>query len=162
MRLLRGGLALLLGGLVGRLGFGPDGLSLVARLNSILVGTIKLCPPITRSAIVFDGPLLGDGCPILGCQLGTQRCIKLLREFGRPLLLGLMPCGKFPDLLMRGLQFRRLSLVGTVSYTHLDVYKRQPLLAGASSLDSGIEGKKIGLVGDLPDHICLLYTSRCV
>ena len=48
----------------------------------------------------------------------------------------------------------------SVSYTHLDVYKRQQLGLGVGIVDH-VSGdahlRAIGLA-----HLCLLYTSRCV
>ena len=66
-----------------------------------------------------------------------------------------------------------------VSYTHLDVYKRQELLREAGILsndeDSLYGASNLGVVHHLNaamranaiyqrdvDYICLLYTSRCV
>ena len=51
----------------------------------------------------------------------------------------------------------------TVSYTHLDVYKRQ---AGHRFLDlaraQAMAGDVDDIVGAAEDEGCLLYTSRCV
>ena len=55
-----------------------------------------------------------------------------------------------------------------VSYTHLDVYKRQLLTNLALLLRSALRWQRIYLAGDLGrvrlylPHHCLLYTSRCV
>ena len=50
----------------------------------------------------------------------------------------------------------------TVSYTHLDVYKRQDILGIWG--DPAVTGKAAG--NDILRHVnidpCLLYTSRCV
>jgi hypothetical protein len=54
------------------------------------VGKVQLCPQICRAAINFDSPLLGYGRPTFGSQLGIHRFLKLLREFGRALLLGVI------------------------------------------------------------------------
>ena len=65
---------------------------------------------------------------------------------------------------------------GAVSYTHLDVYKRQHLAFPGHGDGKGItggvlldQGAKVVLLGDLSavdahDAVtgCLLYTSRCV
>ena len=72
------------------------------------------------------------------------------------------------------LKFSNLKMFGelSVSYTHLDVYKRQVLatfsllriflfLSGAMLLGSVITFFCEGLVG-LQAQACLLYTSRCV
>ena len=48
--------------------------------------------------------------------------------------------------------------IGTVSYTHLDVYKRQPHLRIHHIIIHRIKSQQAG--GHLT--ICLLYTSRCV
>ena len=60
-----------------------------------------------------------------------------------------------------------------VSYTHLDVYKRQDLCPACQYLDLQLDGAdfQVGYKGidDVPlflgaaqHKICLLYTSRCV
>ena len=57
-----------------------------------------------------------------------------------------------------------------VSYTHLDVYKRQPLTTKRLTVDGDAigEAKNVEVVigtpiGDVLDFCgCLLYTSRCV
>ena len=63
-------------------------------------------------------------------------------------------------------------IVYTVSYTHLDVYKRQTeaivqeLLAAGKSIEDARRGGTSGCVetGAFGNeaYICLLYTSRCV
>ena len=55
--------------------------------------------------------------------------------------------GPQQDALRRG--------VDPVSYTHLDVYKRQARRASARPADKRIAGRRCRLT-------CLLYTSRCV
>ncbi|EXI77205.1 MAG: hypothetical protein AW12_03132 [Candidatus Accumulibacter sp. BA-94] len=97
MRLLGGDFPLFLMRLLGRLSLCPEGRNLAAHLSSILVSKIQLCPQISCSAINFDGPLLGygrptfgSGRPTFGSQLGIHRFLKLLREFGRALLLGVI------------------------------------------------------------------------
>ncbi|TLD46406.1 MAG: hypothetical protein FAZ92_01323 [Accumulibacter sp.] len=90
MRLLGGALPLFLMRLLGRLGFGPEGRNLVAHLRSVLVGKVQLCPQVCCSAINFDSPLLGYGRPTFSSQLGIHRFLKLLREFGRSLLLNVI------------------------------------------------------------------------
>ena len=59
---------------------------------------------------------------------------------------------------------RRPGMMAPVSYTHLDVYKRQMVLAVGfvamiiiSKIDYHIYSKFAALA-----YICLLYTSRCV
>ena len=47
-----------------------------------------------------------------------------------------------------------------VSYTHLDVYKRQNVVAAVAKLWMGIKAKVSSLLAPLKP--CLLYTSRCV
>ena len=54
-----------------------------------------------------------------------------------------------------------------VSYTHLDVYKRQRqdlLIASDRCIENDFAlGMTIGADGFAPEHAtCLLYTSRCV
>ena len=51
-----------------------------------------------------------------------------------------------------------------VSYTHLDVYKRQVHIAPAFGEDDAKVGRKYGLplVQLVDGKGCLLYTSRCV
>ena len=49
---------------------------------------------------------------------------------------------------------------GPVSYTHLDVYKRQLLDHNGLQID-GTNDEVMG-VGDMMAKYCLLYTSRCV
>ena len=59
-----------------------------------------------------------------------------------------------------------ISLIKPVSYTHLDVYKRQPYVCSEkdSSIIATIEGGKAGKTVCLRADMdaCLLYTSRCV
>ena len=50
-----------------------------------------------------------------------------------------------------------LIVSATVSYTHLDVYKRQVLQTAVSDLEV-VQEEEQGYLW----HICLLYTSRCV
>ena len=64
--------------------------------------------------------------------------------------------------------------VGAVSYTHLDVYKRQGyFVTAALFLPKNIAGKSPAILycsghsangfrSDVYQHTCLLYTSRCV
>ncbi|WP_459505282.1 hypothetical protein [Erwinia amylovora] len=47
-------------------------------------------------------------------------------------------------------RMRSTVLTISVSYTHLDVYKRQAVKLSTANAVNGT------------DHICLLYTSRCV
>ena len=62
------------------------------------------------------------------------------------------------------------SNVAPVSYTHLDVYKRQALYGVnlrykkplyAAMIGGGVGGLICGLFG-VKAYVCLLYTSRCV
>ena len=48
-----------------------------------------------------------------------------------------------------------------VSYTHLDVYKRQILDHKAQAVETGNIGNLVA-VGNGGGSTCLLYTSRCV
>ena len=50
----------------------------------------------------------------------------------------------------------------TVSYTHLDVYKRQVLQAGEGQAPARQAALGAGLSNETPSTTCLLYTSRCV
>ena len=49
--------------------------------------------------------------------------------------------------------------IGTVSYTHLDVYKRQVL--NRMFADESLDGIRVYFPDPWP-KACLLYTSRCV
>ena len=51
---------------------------------------------------------------------------------------------------------------GSVSYTHLDVYKRQLLIDYNSVWQMGAEGAERFLFSEKEGYTCLLYTSRCV
>ena len=56
------------------------------------------------------------------------------------------------------------AILGTVSYTHLDVYKRQVSMSMPSNSPESVVisyGGKAALV-DMISLPCLLYTSRCV
>ena len=54
----------------------------------------------------------------------------------------------------------------TVSYTHLDVYKRQGSCVGViryGRFIGGVQFQKIAVIEAVAQHrVCLLYTSRCV
>ena len=52
--------------------------------------------------------------------------------------------------------------VESVSYTHLDVYKRQEQGAFTKGLDQKLARTAAGAVKQLHVLGCLLYTSRCV
>ena len=55
-----------------------------------------------------------------------------------------------------------LERLKTVSYTHLDVYKRQVLAAAVRPAgDRGTDDARLHGLGN-QCHPCLLYTSRCV
>ena len=69
-------------------------------------------------------------------------------------------------------ELREMTRLETVSYTHLDVYKRQIMGIAEGDITYALdaEGTLAGLMGgvvitetvfDYPG-ICLLYTSRCV
>ena len=51
---------------------------------------------------------------------------------------------------------------GAVSYTHLDVYKRQCVGGKGMLLWQGVAAFKLYTGQDMPVDDCLLYTSRCV
>ena len=58
-----------------------------------------------------------------------------------------------------------ITIVIPVSYTHLDVYKRQRLTIDITNpYESGVAVKEITGLGPVKADIstCLLYTSRCV
>ena len=50
--------------------------------------------------------------------------------------------------------------VTAVSYTHLDVYKRQQLMQRTGADPDDID--LVIVATSTPDYHCLLYTSRCV
>ena len=63
-------------------------------------------------------------------------------------------CTRDPTLRFTSGQFAMIGLMA-VSYTHLDVYKRQPAYGAAADL-----GRK--QLSHECSPCCLLYTSRCV
>ena len=70
-------------------------------------------------------------------------------------LLGVV-AGAMPGAAMLAARAAQGGGAGSVSYTHLDVYKRQGHDGMLYSLPSR------DLIADSVEYICLLYTSRCV
>ena len=69
-----------------------------------------------------------------------------------------------PELAETG-EFFALQIKGdsmAVSYTHLDVYKRQPSISRSSSKVRGLGFSSARLRFASVSRSCLLYTSRCV
>ena len=54
------------------------------------------------------------------------------------------------------------ALLAPVSYTHLDVYKRQGWRSAPISVEKLLDEPSVGVKGQSNLEICLLYTSRCV
>ena len=79
-------------------------------------------------------------------------------EYSKPVI-------KFLDICAHAI-LKMVGYIMSVSYTHLDVYKRQPLYIGF--FNTGAYQESISGYGGIhhcllpqPKH-CLLYTSRCV
>ena len=120
-----------------------------------------------------------------GCA-GGRRCLLYTSERGNArdiverLRLVQRLQGRVEDLVAALLKLARIDagVIKPVSYTHLDVYKRQGQARGAGALghlDPGPAGaserarlasrKRLGRRRGGPQHQgapCLLYTSRCV
>ena len=67
------------------------------------------------------------------------------------------------DHILRDVDQTAGQVAGAVSYTHLDVYKRQPILCmvGVLVLIHHHIAKAV-LIAGAHLLVCLLYTSRCV
>ena len=112
-------------------------------------------------------PRIGEAAPAFEAQT-TQGPINFPGDFkGKWIILFSHPSDFTPVCTSEFVTFGSMAdefeafnceLVGPVSYTHLDVYKRQRQEAGFPPGKRSIDRA----IGRRQPVICLLYTSRCV